>query len=402
MSKRLICFTAAVILLSSAAFSGGLGASSSQAKSAEAVQKVVLAASRAMGTMKSFEFHFLSSATGVFAKTTPRMEGTVRVVPGPAGHPPKVLVEAMAWDLVAPGSSGHRVVVTSAGDLSSALDESTRTLWRGASHQGGGLLLYRKSNMFIPTLTEARNIEGLLEDQGELKAAVTSGGTSCDVIFFPLAAGGGYTYRFGRTDHLPRSIEWASSKDGVPGTRTIEISHFASITPPADSAFQLTLPEGYTEKQFTLGGPAVGDKAPAWTVTDDRKNTLSLASLAGNVVVMDFWATWCGPCEASIPHMQALARELRDKPVKVIGLTWNERGDARAYSEKHGVTYPTFPGDALADAYGINSSGIPTVFVIGHDGRVVEFLIGYSGEATDRILREAVLRALAAIPRNRR
>ncbi|MGZ7066569.1 MAG: TlpA family protein disulfide reductase [Candidatus Aminicenantales bacterium] len=397
MSKWLTGLAVAIFFAAWLTLSAGSPASNGQAKNTDDVRKVVLAAAEAMGRSTAFEFSFLSTAAGVFAKTTPRLEGRVRVVEGLPGNPPKVLIEAVSRDQAAPVSSGHRVVVTSDGVLTSALEESTHTLWRGARHQGGGLLLSRKSNMFVPTLIEPRSLEGILENQGTLKAPETVGGTVCDVIFFPLPGGGGYTYRFGQKDHLPRSIEWASSKDGVPGSRAIEISGFKAIPPPPDAAFNATLPPGYQEKQFTLGGPAVGEMAPAWTVMDDRKNTLSLASLAGNVVVMDFWATWCGPCEASIPHMQALSREFRGKPVKVVGLTWNESGDARAYFEKNGVTYPTFPGDSLADAYGINTSGIPAVFVIGPDGRVVDFLIGYSGEETDRKLREAVERGLAKI-----
>ena len=397
MSKPLTGFAMAILLLASGSLSAGPSASNGQAKNSDEVRKVVLAAAEAMGRSTAFEFNFLSTATGAFAKTTPRLEGRARVLLGLPGNPPKVLIEAVSRDQAAPASPGSRVVVTSDGDLTSALEESTHTLWRGASHQGGALLLSRKSNMFLPTLVEPRKLEGILEYQGTLKAPEAAGGTMCDVVFFPLPGGGGYTYRFGQKDHLPRSVEWASSKDGIPGSRAIEISGFKFIPPPADAAFKSALPPVYREKQFTLGGPAVGDMAPAWTVTDDRKNTLSLASLAGNVVVMDFWATWCGPCQASIPQMQALSREFRGKPVKVVGLTWNESGDARAYFEKNGVTYPTFPGDSLAAAYGINTSGIPAVFVIGPDGRVVEFLIGYAGEETDRRLREAVEKELAKI-----
>lgn len=395
MLKRMTGFAVAAVLLASVSLSAGSSPSNGQAKNSDDVRKVVLAAAEAMGRSTAFEFSFLSTAAGAFAKTTPRLNGRVRVVMGLPGIPPKVLIEAVSRDQAAPESPGFRVTVTSDGDLTSALEESTHTLWRGARHQGGGLLLSRKSNMFLPTLVEPRKFEGILEYQGELRAPETAGGTECDVIFFPLPGGEGYTYRFGQKDHLPRSIEWTSSKDGVPGSRAIEISGFKPIPPPAGSAFKAALPPGYRERQFTLGGPAVGEMAPAWIVTDDRKNTLSLASLAGSVVVMDFWATWCGPCEASIPNMQALSREYREKPVKVVGLTWNESGDARAYFEKNGVTYPTFPGDSLADAYGVNTSGIPAVFVIGPDGRVVDFLIGYSGRETDRKLREAVERGLA-------
>jgi thiol-disulfide isomerase/thioredoxin len=398
MSKRLMAFIVSILLVASITLRAGPAASIGQAKNSDEVRQIFRSAAQAMGGRAAFEFNFVSWGSGAFEKNTPRLEGKVRVVLGPPGGAPKVLVEAVCRDQASPQSSASRVAVASDGDLTSATEESTRTLWRGARHQGGGILLSRKSNMFLPTLIDPRGLEGTLEYEAVLKAPETAGGALCDVVFFPLPGGGGYTYRFGQKDHLLRSIEWASFKDGVPGSRAIEISSFKPITPPADSEFKAVLPPGYQEKQFTLGGPAVGELAPAWTVTDDRKNTLSLASLAGNVVVMDFWATWCGPCKASIPKMQALSQEFRGKPVKVVGLTWNESGDARAYFEKNGVTYPTFPGDSLADAYGINSAGIPVVFVVGPDGRVVEFVIGYSGEETDRVLRRAVERALAKIP----
>jgi hypothetical protein len=80
--------------------------------------------------------------------------------------------------------------------------------------------------------------------------------------------------------------------------------------------------------------------------------------------------------------------------LKIVGLTWRGSSDARDYFARKGITYPTFPGDALAEAYGVNRAVIPTVFVIGPDGRVVDYFIGYFGEETDRLLRETVTRSL--------
>jgi len=154
------------------------------------------------------------------------------------------------------------------------------------------------------------------------------------------------------------------------------------------------VPPGFEDKEYTLGGPAVAAPAPPWTVEDDQRRTLSLASMNGNVVVMDFWATWCGPCQASLPKMQALYEEFRGRALKIVGLTWRESGDARAYFARKGIAYPIFPGDALAEAYGVNRAGIPTVFVIGPDGRVVDYFIGYFGEERDKLLRETVTRSL--------
>ena len=97
-------------------------------------------------------------------------------------------------------------------------------------------------------------------------------------------------------------------------------------------------------------------------------------SLAGKVVVIDFWATWCGPCRASIPHLKKVYAEYKPKGVEIIGISLDKNRKAlKAYVKGQGLDWPiTFSGkgwsDPTARRYGIGS--IPSVWVIGRDGKV--------------------------------
>jgi thiol-disulfide isomerase/thioredoxin len=179
-----------------------------------------------------------------------------------------------------------------------------------------------------------------------------------------------------------------------------------------DAAFSLKAPEGFTKTEpempgFMAGAEGeepgmpeltvkVGDAAPDFTLTDLGGKEVTLASLKGKVVLLDFWATWCGPCKAAMPTMQKLHDDYKDKGVVILGVnTWEQEADAaKAYMTKKKFTYGCLlKGDELAAAYGVR--GIPTLVVIGKDGKVAEVEVGLadpSGAGLRKVLDAALAR----------
>ena len=115
---------------------------------------------------------------------------------------------------------------------------------------------------------------------------------------------------------------------------------------------------------------AVGDPAPDWTLRDAEGKAHSLSEYGGKVVVLDFWATWCGPCAKVMPRMEKLQRKYGERGVVVFGVNSWETGDPVAAMNKKGCTYKLLlKGEEIAPAYGVTS--LPVVCVIGADGRVI-------------------------------
>ncbi len=99
--------------------------------------------------------------------------------------------------------------------------------------------------------------------------------------------------------------------------------------------------------------------------------------LLGKVVVVDFWATWCGPCVKSLPHMKQVYAKYKDKGVEIVGISFDRAGDKEklsAFVKKQNLTWiQTYSGkywnDPTGQKYGIR--GIPAIWVIGKDGKIV-------------------------------
>ena len=104
----------------------------------------------------------------------------------------------------------------------------------------------------------------------------------------------------------------------------------------------------------------------------DREGTLSLASLRGKVVVVNFWASWCGPCRDEAPILERAWRKHRKRGFVLVGIDYNDfDGDARAFARKVGWSYPLVrdrEGKVLA-RYG--GTGVPETYVIDRRGRIV-------------------------------
>ena len=120
--------------------------------------------------------------------------------------------------------------------------------------------------------------------------------------------------------------------------------------------------------------PKVGSAAPAFSLPRlDGQGDVTLASLRGKTVVLNFFASWCHPCQREAPDLESVWRRYRSDGVVVLGVDSGDgRGDARRFLDAHGVTYPIVfdPGQTLAlGPYGV--PGLPVTYVINPAGRIV-------------------------------
>jgi thiol-disulfide isomerase/thioredoxin len=134
------------------------------------------------------------------------------------------------------------------------------------------------------------------------------------------------------------------------------------------------------QEKGRAGNVRVGSAAPDFTLKDAEGETVKLSELKGSVVMIDFWATWCGPCIAAMPAVQKMHEEYKDKGVKIYGINTWERGDAVKFKKDKGYTYGLLlKGDDVATQYGV--TGIPAFFIMDHDGRVLYTGQGFNEKA---------------------
>ena len=143
-------------------------------------------------------------------------------------------------------------------------------------------------------------------------------------------------------------------------------------------------------KRFTQG-----ERPLAENFTLERLNgdgSLSLASLRGKVVVINFWAAWCDPCKTEAPRFQAAYERYRDR-VAFVGVDAQDySGDARSFLDRYGVTYPNVrdPSGRVLKRYG--GLPIPRTFVVSPSGHVQGYIFG---EAREEELDSAIQKALS-------
>ncbi len=141
------------------------------------------------------------------------------------------------------------------------------------------------------------------------------------------------------------------------------------------------------------------DPAPEFKVTSLDGQPLSLVADRGKVVLLNFWATWCGPCRAEIPDLIELQTRYKDR-LQIIGLTVDE-DDANLVKkvvEETGINYPVAMAPAAVRLKYGGIAALPTSFVLDSEGRVVQKHEGLR----DPLLYELEIRALLGLPINAR
>ncbi|RMH49027.1 MAG: hypothetical protein D6685_19690 [Bacteroidetes bacterium] len=164
----------------------------------------------------------------------------------------------------------------------------------------------------------------------------------------------------------------------------------ASTEAPPDSLFVFHPPDGVQEVSpqvfFGSGSPDLtGRPAPGFRLPGLSGHPVALSDLKGQVVLINFWATWCGPCQVEMPVLEQLHREFGDDGLVILAINLMEPFDeARAYVQRFGYTFPVLLDidGAVAQRYRVES--VPTSLLIDREGTVVRHLVGMHPEADFR------------------
>jgi thiol-disulfide isomerase/thioredoxin len=290
------------------------------------------------------------------------------------------------------GSSDHLVGVRSRDEVV-LLRESDRSARRSSIYEAGSSLLARMAPTFLYVLYDPESLRDEIEAdfvtwEGDSEVA----GEPCDLV----RVGWNDDEEEARwcigADRLPRRLEWIEGA----GSTVLEAFELEVDPPITARSFTVAIPADYTVEELSYG-PEPGTAAPTGSMRTAGGEAVELGDMAGSVLVLDFWATWCPPCLASLSSLDALKEELTDRPVRFLAVNAQEdsSADPIAFFEEHGYRSELLlEGDAVHTFYVRGS--LPGSAVLDGEGRLVGVSIGYHGEGSEQRVMELVERALEA------
>ena len=255
---------------------------------------------------------------------------------------------------------------------------------------------------------------------------VSLGGVDCQTVIFTSPVYGRMEAVIGIKDHLVRKIRFDGASL-IAGAKQTDPHLFAKPLPAmppkrasivedySEQKLDPTLPDTTYETRIPLdfapynptgarapgqvassgagsdsGEPApsglpVGTLAPDFTVIDVKTGRkVSLSSLRGHPVMIDFWATWCGPCRMSLPLTQEFASKYGPQGLHVMAISAEDSGTINAFLKKNKYTFPTYNASDEAAMTAYHVDGIPALYLIDKDGKIAHFQDGYSGPEPER------------------
>src|ERR1700728_2149455 len=158
---------------------------------------------------------------------------------------------------------------------------------------------------------------------------------------------------------------------------------------------------GYHQARRTGAGSAArltqSSLAPDFSLESLDGRNLRLSDLRGKAVLLNFWATWCGPCKIEMPWFVDLQKQYGSQGLQIVGVAMDDasKEDIGKFAKDMGVNYPILIGkESVGDQYG-GVPALPESFLISRDGKIVDKIIGLRGKAE---IEDAVKKALEAQP----
>jgi len=182
------------------------------------------------------------------------------------------------------------------------------------------------------------------------------------------------------------ALSSCGKKDGGETTETKKDNSTVPTNKTPDTK-TTTAASYYTVSSVT--GSASKNAAPNFTWEENGKK-MSMADLKGNVVLVNLWATWCGPCKKEIPDLAKISQDMKDKNFKMIGVNVFQNPKSQTigdYLSANPIPYTILDaGDdfvkAFSEATKSDIEAVPTTFVVDKKGNIVETIVGARDEAT--------------------
>lgn len=134
---------------------------------------------------------------------------------------------------------------------------------------------------------------------------------------------------------------------------------------------------GFGQIRAQQGPVGIGGRSPEFTLSTFDGRQISSSELEGQVVVVNFWASWCKPCEQEARELELAYQMYKDQGVAFLGVDYVDvEKEALAYLERFEISYPNGPDLGTRISQAFRTQGVPETFVIGPDGRVAAVQIG--------------------------
>jgi thiol-disulfide isomerase/thioredoxin len=177
----------------------------------------------------------------------------------------------------------------------------------------------------------------------------------------------------------------------------IPLSKFSDyVMAPGNQIDPAQIPNGQSDPSLApkknVPMPKTGDAAPEISANDwiNLKGPVSLVSLRGKVVLVEFWATWCGPCIEGIPHLNELQKKYAGKNFQLLSLVQEGHKTMDKFLTQEHVNYPIGLESGALEDYGIK--GIPQAFVIDQSGKII-----WQGDSASPKLEKTISDAVAEV-----